>query len=328
MTTRNQAGGDDLRTTPRKRSGGFKHNPAFQTPPHERAQTPASARSARATELAVDLAANQMGLPLPRDNARTLRLFEFQDYVTEIPKRREAARELARQHSRILANDRIREPVLGGRIVVASGSRLSFTGRRAKWSGILALERTPTGDGRSFDVITWRDDELPMPFQWQKETAHGSKHDVTVNVGAITRIWRAGKRIMGEGYLDLGNPDGAEAHRRMQEGYVGGVSVVMDADPRTDQPRVRTATLVDTPAFSEARVTTATGSVRAPTAAQINRLAQVIDHHTFIWEEAALDHWRRYGRRSRLPGHLALSWKCIKRDRARLHAARVLARRG
>jgi hypothetical protein len=166
----------------------------------------------------------------------------------------------------------------------------------AAWRGVLTVEGVESGDGRMFDVnaLTW--DELPLPLRWQKEGAHGGQNDVTVAVGNVDKIWRepAGDGsqtnvIMGEGTLDLGNPDGREVFRRMRRGYMRGNSVDVDsvkgsdvelvfpqtgeepllAGEKSRQPvspfaqpeltkykkgRIRGTTLVEIPAFSEARL--------------------------------------------------------------------------
>lgn len=152
------------------------------------------------------------------------------------------------------------------------------------WHGVLCVEGVTTGDGREFAVeaLTWADQPL---LRWQKESAHGGQHDVTVSVGRIDRVWRSGNQIMGEGVIDLESVDGFEIHRRLGNGFAGGISIdaddIQDADVEfiwKDDPdgvddedpfkmlfgapekmifhagRVRAATLVDIPAFVEARI--------------------------------------------------------------------------
>lgn len=164
-------------------------------------------------------------------------------------------------------------------------------GTPTQWRGVLVIEGTPTGDGREFapDALTWTDP--PLPLRWQKESAHGGTNDITVRVGSITRVWRDGANIMGEGTFDLGGPpddDPHEAYRRMGAETLSGVSI--DADDITDADveyvfpagegeedsdedidiiqilfgspekiifhaaRIRAATLCDIPAFIEAKL--------------------------------------------------------------------------
>jgi len=158
-----------------------------------------------------------------------------------------------------------------------------------QWRGVLVVEGTPTGDGREFapDSIEWAD--MPLPLRWQKTDSHGGMPtNETVRVGNITRVWRDGSNIMGEGFFDLGGPeddDSHEAFRRMGADTLSGISI--DADDITDadieyvfpeaedededddlffllfampdkiifhSARVRAATLCDIPAFVEAQI--------------------------------------------------------------------------
>jgi hypothetical protein len=154
----------------------------------------------------------------------------------------------------------------------------------SRWYGVLCVEGVTTGDGREFapDALTWAEQPL---LRWQKESAHGGQNDVTVSVGRIDNVWRIGNQVMGEGVIDVGSVDGYEIWRRLSDGFAGGISI--DADDITDadvefvwseEPdgvdaedplkllfatpekmvfhagRIRGATLVDIPAFVEARI--------------------------------------------------------------------------
>jgi hypothetical protein len=187
---------------------------------------------------------------------------------------------------------------------MANGDMPAMT--TAPWEGVLTMEGVESGDGRMFAAgsLTW--DTTPpdgLPLMWQKETSHGGKSDVSVRVGSINEVWRApdpgGRQdvnaIMGRGFIDLGNPDGAEVYRRMKNGFMSGNSVDVDSvkDANVElvysQPvqadevpvnnmfakptltkyhkgRVRGSTLVEYPAFTEARLgLTNTGVVAATT---------------------------------------------------------------
>lgn len=159
----------------------------------------------------------------------------------------------------------------------------------APWRGVLAVEGIESGDGRMFapNSLTW--DELPVPLRWQKESAHGGQNDVTVDIGNVDKIWREPAdngdasvfRIMGEGTIDLENPDGRRVFRRMKRGYMRGNSVDVDSvkdsnielrfpePPEGDEDaavfqrpdlttykkgRIRATTMVSIPAFTEARL--------------------------------------------------------------------------
>lgn len=107
----------------------------------------------------------------------------------------------------------------------------------APWEGVLTVEGRESGDGRKFapNSLTW--DAPPLPLMWQKETSHGGQSDVSVRVGSVTSVWRqpdpsgSGETnlIMGRGFIDLDNPDGAEAHRRMMNKTLSGNSVDVDS---------------------------------------------------------------------------------------------------
>lgn len=132
-----------------------------------------------------------------------------------------------------------------------------------------------------------------LPLMWQKETSHGGSGDKSVRVGRIAQVWRepdpAGRAgvsfIKGRGFIDLNNDDGAEAYRRFKAGFMSGNSVDVDsvkdsniefryADSTTaadgtaspfpvmtkpeltiyNKGRIRGTTLVEYPAFTEARL--------------------------------------------------------------------------
>lgn len=166
---------------------------------------------------------------------------------------------------------------------------MDYAGDTAPWEGPLAVEGIVTGDGREFSegALTWAD--LPVPLRWNIEDSHGGEpHTVAVNVGRIDKIWRDGNKIMGAGVLDLSDDNGQRAHAKIQGQFLRGVSIDADSIADADveyvfpedvnagtgdgeddlfemlfaQPekvifhggRIRAATLVDIPAFSEAYI--------------------------------------------------------------------------
>jgi hypothetical protein len=160
----------------------------------------------------------------------------------------------------------------------------------AAWEGVLAVEGIKTGDGRMFSdgAMTWTGE--PMVLRWNKVDSHGGTPQTqAVNVGRIDMAWRDPARpnfIMGKGVFDEGSDDGREALRRVSEGFLSGVSIdpdnISDADVELVFPegsgeseldddmimelfqppeltifhagRLRAATLVDIPAFVEAKI--------------------------------------------------------------------------
>lgn len=110
------------------------------------------------------------------------------------------------------------------------------------WEGVIVVEGEKTGDGRQFALssLSWPDPaEVPIAFQWQKETTHGGINDLVVSVGRITEIWRSGDEIWGRGFVDTGSEDGAEIARRMTPSEADpspslGVSIVADDPENAD----------------------------------------------------------------------------------------------
>lgn len=162
--------------------------------------------------------------------------------------------------------------------------------KTAPWRGPLTVEGIETGDGREFDTgaLTWPEDIQPgeVPLRWNRVDSHGGAPQTeAVNVGSITRIWREGSLVMGEGMLDLGDDDGQRVHDKIKGGFLRGVSVDVDSIKDTDMElvwpeapdgtgdgdlfdqmfaapekvifhkgRIRAATIVDIPAFAEAYI--------------------------------------------------------------------------
>jgi len=151
----------------------------------------------------------------------------------------------------------------------------------AEWHGILTVEGIDTGDGRFFAAhsLTWP--ELPLPLRWCPVDAGG--HDNAVRVGNIEDIERRPTsqpgvfEIWGHGTFDVADEHGARVRNKMARGYASGNSVdvdkISDADVDLVFPagtsfadgvrpeliifnkgRIRATTLVDIPAFVEAKV--------------------------------------------------------------------------
>lgn len=94
------------------------------------------------------------------------------------------------------------------------------------WRAVLALEGTPTIDGRFFpvDSLTWR--ELPLSLLAQTETQPG--HDGAEVCGRIDRIWREAQadgttHIMGEG--EFTGEEGAEIAPMVADETLRGLSI-------------------------------------------------------------------------------------------------------
>lgn len=154
------------------------------------------------------------------------------------------------------------------------------------WEGVLAVEDVETGDQRKFSAgsITWVDPRnVVAPLQWAPQNL--GEHKGSVTVGRIDQIWRDATNprvIRGRGRFDLDSDEGAEAFRKVKDGFLSGISIdpdqVTDADVELiyptalsesegqptpfDKPeltvyhagRIRGATLVAFPAFIEGAI--------------------------------------------------------------------------
>ena len=117
------------------------------------------------------------------------------------------------------------------------------------WQAVLAVEGTPTGDGRLFDIgsIGWR--ELPLTLLYQPATDDG--HDGSFAIGSITSIMRVStgagtSEIRGAGtFAESSDPAVLEAQRMIREGHVTGVSVDVGLDLFMLAPPEEGMSLVD-----------------------------------------------------------------------------------
>lgn len=204
----------------------------------------------------------------------------------------------------------------------------------AVWEGILAVEDVPTGDGREFklNALSWPD--LPIPLRWNKEDSHGGEpHTVAVNVGRIDEIWRENNFVKGKGIFDINGENGKEAYRLVKEEFLRGVSVdvddVSDADvemifPEDDNDfdpgldslfmmpektifhkgRIRAATLVDIPAFTEAYISLLDNdNTESVTAAMSLTFGPVASHKTETTDAS----WDGPANEGQLPSPVSLS---------------------
>ncbi len=105
------------------------------------------------------------------------------------------------------------------------------------WEGILTVEGIPTGDGREFapDSLVFAD--MPLPLTYQPPT-HGGEPGPAIDVGVIDEVWRDDgepRVIRGRGRFDMKDPVAADYHRKVDEGFLRGMSVDLDdLDPITD----------------------------------------------------------------------------------------------
>lgn len=132
------------------------------------------------------------------------------------------------------------------------------------WHGILTVEATPSGDGRTFAAGSLRERQLPLPLQYVK--AAGEGHTGAVVVGRIDRIEHEGNLIWGFGVFNS-TPEADEAIGMLADRSIRGVSVDVD-DATFEQAdaeqmvitdgRIAGATLCAIPAFEEAYISLGT----------------------------------------------------------------------
>jgi 2'-5' RNA ligase len=170
---------------------------------------------------------------------------------------------------------------------------------RGSWTGPLVVEGIETGDGREFAVGSLDFAPVPAPLSWAKENL--GEHMGSVVVARIDQMWRDPANaavIQGRGVFNLDSPEGLEAYRQVQAGFLKGVSVDVDSVKDADveyvyapddgmsdaedeggslmdlfaapekmifhKGRIRGATLVALPAFVEAEIKLTDGTMVVP----------------------------------------------------------------
>jgi hypothetical protein len=100
------------------------------------------------------------------------------------------------------------------------------------WSGVIAIEGSPTGDGRMLETGALRWETLPIPLIWDRQDGDHSGQVV----GSVTNIWRdeATGSILAEGDLsysdDLETAAAVERVRELLTDGAVGVSVGLDSE--------------------------------------------------------------------------------------------------
>ena len=109
---------------------------------------------------------------------------------------------------------------------VVEGEEVEEPVLSSRWEGVIAVEGTPTGDGRLMERGSLRWGDLPIPLR-DAPTDEG-EHRGAVVVGRILDIWREGQEIRARGDFDLDSEEGREASRKVGKGLKQGVSVDLD----------------------------------------------------------------------------------------------------
>lgn len=105
------------------------------------------------------------------------------------------------------------------------------------WTGVITIEGEATGDGRLIELGALHWDAGPWPVIWDRDDGD---HTGQV-VGSMTRIWRDGGLIRGEGdWTDSSEPVARDAVTRVRELVDdGAVGVSVGLDSETVQIRIR-----------------------------------------------------------------------------------------
>jgi len=96
----------------------------------------------------------------------------------------------------------------------------------AGWAGLLVPYDQPSVDGRMIRRPPGgaRIRDLPLELKYQDRATCG--HDgAKIGLASITRTWETDEGLWGSGPFDLEDPEGAELARKVDQGFVGHVSV-------------------------------------------------------------------------------------------------------
>jgi hypothetical protein len=108
----------------------------------------------------------------------------------------------------------------------SSGTMMSFQSARGpRFRTLLAVEEHRVTDGRMFRFGALYSRKTPLPLMFLMRNTEG--HEDSVFVGNITRIWREGNMIWGQGEFDNSpdNPVAATAARLVRDNKMNGISV-------------------------------------------------------------------------------------------------------
>lgn len=133
-------------------------------------------------------------------------------------------------------------------------------------------ESKATIDGRIFEpgVVTWR--EPPMPLMFMTENG-ANGHKGSIAGGVITKVWRDGDKVLGQGHFDSGE-NGQELRRLIHEQILTGISsdvggAIVEQEFAEDgtvqnrilQGRIMGATVLPFQAFDDTRIAVVASAV-------------------------------------------------------------------
>lgn len=169
-------------------------------------------------------------------------------------------------------------------------------------------ESKATIDGRIFEagVVTWRDPPMPLMFM----TENGANgHKGSIAGGVITKVWRDGDKVFGEGHFDSGE-NGQELRRLITEQVLTGISsdvggAIVEQELADDgtvqnrilQGKIMGATVLPFQAFDDTRIAVVASAVpnrppkawfdkptlKGPTPITITKEGQVFGHAA-LWD--------------------------------------------
>lgn len=199
------------------------------------------------------------------------------------------------------------------------------TGPRFKT--LLAVEEHRVTDGRMFRYGAIYSRQTPLPLMFLKRNTE--RHGDSVFVGNITRVWREGNSIFGEGEFDT-STEAQEAVRLVAAGKLNGVSIdtipvdyeflietVTEDDEEYEKivgidyksAELIGATIVPFPAFSQTYIRVDDEEERALVAAALDPVFPSIDAEAFNMPEPdEPTPWTVDG--DRVYGHLAIWGEC------------------
>lgn len=114
------------------------------------------------------------------------------------------------------------------------------------WRGVLAPLNSMSGDRRIIGLPTSgeaRTRPLPLPLAYQDVRDDG--HDNSFVAGSIDAAWIQDGHLMGQGRFDLDDERGADAARRLADGFMRWVSVDLDDTTSSIKVRYQDGTLSD-----------------------------------------------------------------------------------
>lgn len=104
------------------------------------------------------------------------------------------------------------------------------------WRGPIMPINTPSGDGRLMTLVGELVPHRPLPLPLSAQYALDDRHNGSVVIGLITRLWVQDGAVWGEGTFDLADPAAAEWAAKLARGVAGWVSADLSDISVTEVP--------------------------------------------------------------------------------------------